>query len=365
MADRPRAHRCRRVHFRHRCPCAQPRRICVGRTDRSSARRPRSGRVRPAARRRCDPSASVCWRGARAGRGDAGRGEGTERPAPFDLGRSRRAALVARRQPASLSALARPPRRDRQRGRAVSGGDGGGRNTLAGGASRRLYRGVREHLPRFRRRDPYRDPIARTPLCGIEDGVRGLRFVDAAPDLPPKAEAGNRSKKPAGISDLSLLKGNSCERSKAPRFFWRSSKAAKRRSTASPGWRAGRQGLGYKGLQLPTGGRLVNLELAAESRDYLRRTDRHARRTWPRHHRAFDASSGPIDRGRSGAGPVCSTPLRPRICTASPRRAGNERPGSCCSRRKRAAIWGSTPMSPSRARSRWANFYPWPQRPAG
>ena len=127
------------------------------------------------------------------------------------------------------------------------------------------------------------------------------------------------------------------------------------------GWAAG---LGYKGLQLPTGGRLVNLELAAESRDYC------------------DELTGTLA-GHGLAITELSTHLQGQLIAVDPAQdrlfdafAPAHLHGKPDARRE----WATGQLLLAAKASRnlgldthvtfsgalaWANFYPWPQRPAG
>ena len=85
-------------------------------------------------------------------------------------------------------------------------------------------------------------------------------------------------------------------------------------------------GLGYKGVQIPTWvSSFIDLEKAATSKTYADELKGIVAEPWPRDHRAVDAICRaswsrcirPMTR--------CSTALRPRRCTAIPRRGRNGR----------------------------------------
>ncbi len=100
------------------------------------------------------------------------------------LWRERRPRLVADGAQHADHSLARPPRRDRPRGRAGPRSADDGAAAHAGGPSRRLYRGVRQFLPQLR---PAVRAGAPTPppwgaanwFPGIADGLRTMTFVEA------------------------------------------------------------------------------------------------------------------------------------------------------------------------------------------
>lgn len=127
------------------------------------------------------------------------------------------------------------------------------------------------------------------------------------------------------------------------------------------GWAAG---LGYKGLQLPTGGRLVNLDLAAESRDYcdeltgtlaehglaITELSTHLQGQLiavdPAQDRLFDVFAPAHLHGKPDARREWATGQL-RLAAKASRNLGLD-----------------THVTFSGALA-WANFYPWPQRPAG
>lgn len=123
-------------------------------------------------------------------------------------------------------------------------------------------------------------------------------------------------------------------------------------------------GLGYKGLQLPTGGRLVDLALAADSRDYcdellgtvaahglcITELSTHLQGQLvavdPTQDRLFDAFAPAHLHGRPDARQAWATEQLLLAAKAS-RNLGLD---------THATFSGALA---------WANFYPWPQRPAG
>ncbi len=127
------------------------------------------------------------------------------------------------------------------------------------------------------------------------------------------------------------------------------------------GWAAG---LGYKGLQLPTGGRLVNLELAAESRDYCDELTG----TLAEHGLAITELSTHLQ-GQL----IAVDPAQDRLFDAFAPAHLHGKPDA-----RREWATGQLLLAAKASRNlgldthvtfsgalTWANFYPWPQRPAG